>query len=195
MSAGVYNIEIEQGADYSLAVTYKDSAGAVFDLSSGYTATMNIKESYLDATAIDSLTTATGEIILSNGIGTSVTGTIAVDSSQTVVTVTIDSGEHGFNTGDFINISGGAPQEYNGVFEITSTPTASTFTYDAVAGDTITDTSVAFYKIQANISIEIGHGTTATYDFSQGFYDLELSQASTNSKVLRGKVNLIRELM
>ena len=194
MSAGVYNIEIEQGGDYALAVTYKDSAGLVFDLSAGYTAQMNIKESYLDTTAIDSLTTSSGEITLTNGIGTSVVGTIAVDESQSIVTVTIGSGEHGFVSGDFINISGAAPDEYNGVIEVTSTPTAATFTYNAVAGDTITDASIAFYKIQANISIDIGHGTTAAYDFSQAFYDLELSQASTNAKVLRGKVNLVREL-
>ena len=194
MSAGVYNIEIEQGGAYALAVTYKDSAGLVFDLSSGYTAAMNIKESYLDTTAIDSLTTSSGEITLTNGIGTSVVGTIAVDSSKSVVTVTIGSGEHGFVSGDFINISGAAPDEYNGVIEVTSTPTAGTFTYNAVAGDTVTDASVAFYKVQPNISIDIGHGTTAAYDFSQAFYDLELSQASTNAKVLRGKVNLVREL-
>ena len=194
MSAGVYNIEIEQGGDYALAVTYKDSAGLVFDLSSGYTASMNIKESYLDTTAIDSLTTSSGEITLTNGIGTSVIGTIAVDSSKSVVTVTIGSGEHGFVSGDFINISGAAPDEYNGVIEVTSTPTAATFTYNAIAGDTITDASVAFYEVQANISIDIGHATTAAYDFSQAFYDLELSQASTNAKVLRGKVNLVREL-
>ena len=194
MSAGVYNIEIEQGGDYALAVTYKDSSGLVFDLSSGYTAAMNIKESYLDTSAIDSLTTASGEITLSNGIGTIATGTITVDASQSVVTVTISSGEHGFVIGDFINISGAAPAEYNGVIEVTSTPTAGTFTYSAVAGDTVTDASVSFYKIQANISIDIGHGTTAAYDFSQAFYDLELSQATTNSKVLRGKVNLVREL-
>ena len=196
MSAGVYNIEIEQGGDYTLAVTYKDSAGAVFDLSSGYTAKMNIKESYLDAEldAIDSLTTTTGEITLSNGIGTTVTGTIAVDDSKSVVTVTISTGEHGYVTGDFINITGAAPAEYNGVIEVTSTPTAASFTFSAVAGDTITDASVSFYKIQANISIDIGHGTTALYDFSQAFYDLELSQATTNAKVLKGKVNLIREL-
>ena len=194
MSAGVYNIEIEQGGDYALAVTYKDSSGLVFDLSSGYTALMNIKESYLDATAIDSLTTASGEITLTSGIGTSVVGTIAVDASQSIVTVTIGSGEHGFVSGDFINISGAAPDEYNGVVEVTSTPTAGTFTYNAVAGDTVTDASIAFYKVQPNISIDIGHGTTAAYDFSQAFYDLELSQSSNNSKILRGKVNLVREL-
>ena len=194
MSAGVYNIEIEQGGDYALAVTYKDSAGLVFDLSSGYTALMSIKESYQDTSAIDSLTTASGEITLTSGIGTSVVGTIAIDTSKSVVTVTIGSGEHGFVAGDFINISGAAPDEYNGVVEVTSTPTAGTFTYNAVAGDTVTDASVAFYKVQPNISIDIGHGTTAAYDFSQAFYDLELSQATTNAKVLRGKVNLVREL-
>jgi hypothetical protein len=155
---------------------------------------MNIKESYLDASAIDSLTTASGEITLTSGVGTSVAGTIVVDASKSVVTVTIGSGEHGFVSGDFINISGAAPAEYNGVIEITSTPTAGTFTFNAVAGDTITDASIAFYKIQPNISIDIGHGTTTTYDFSQAFYDLEISQSTTNSKVLRGKVNLVREL-
>lgn len=195
MSAGVYHIEIEQGGDYALSVTYKDSDGLVFDLSSGYTATMNIKESYLDTTPIDSLTTATGEITLSNGIGTIYTGTIAIDSSQTIVTVTIGTGEHGYSAGDFINISGGAPQEYNGVMEVTATPTATTFTYNAVAGDTVTDSTVSFYKIAPNIEVDIGHGTTAAYSFDQAFYDLELSQATTNEKVLRGKVNLVRELM
>ena len=193
MSAGVYNIEIEQGGDYALAVTYKDSTGAVFDLTS-YTAMMNIKESYLDTTPIDSLTTSSGEIKLTNGIGTSVAGTIVIDASKFIVTVTIGSGEHGFALGDFINISGAAPAEYNAVFEVTSTPTAATFTYNAVAGDTITDASVSFYKIQANISVDIGHGTTAAYDFSQAFYDLEITQSTTNAKVLRGRVNLIREL-
>tara|TARA_R110000803_G_C11891797_1_gene311030 strand:- start:301 stop:888 length:588 start_codon:yes stop_codon:yes gene_type:complete len=194
MSAGVYNIEIEQGGDYALAVTYKDSAGLVFDLSTGYTAKMNIKESYLDATTIDSLTTATGEIVLTSGTGLTNTGTVAVDSSRSEVTVTISAGEHLYNVGEFVNILGSSPEEYNGAFEITSTPTASTFTYDAVAGDTIVDTSVNFYKIEANIAVDIGFGTTATYDFAQAFYDLEITQSTTNAKVLRGKVNLVREL-
>jgi len=196
MSAGVYNIEIEQGGDYALAVTYKDSAGLVFDLSSGYTAQLNIKESYLDldASAIDSLTTASGEITLSSGLGLTNTGTIVVDSSQSEVTVTISSGEHLYEVGNPIRILGASPEEYNGAFEITSTPTAATFTYDAVAGDTITDGIVEFYKIGANIAVDIGHGTTGAYDFSQAFYDLEVTQATTNTKVLRGRVNLVREL-
>jgi|TARA_R110000744_G_scaffold119488_1_gene222879 hypothetical protein len=194
MSAGVYNIEIEQGGDFSLAVTYKDSAGAVFDLSSGYTATMNIKESDLSESFIDSLTTASGEITLSSGTETTQSGTISIDSTQTLITVTIATGEHGYSVGDFITMLGGAPDEYNGVKEITATPTASTFTLNAEAGDTITDSSVTFYKIAANMAIDIGNATTATYDFSHAFYDLELSQQTTNAKVLRGTVNLIKEL-
>lgn len=194
MSAGVYHIDIEQGGDFSLAVTYKDSSGTVFDLSSGYTARMDIKESYLDSTAIDSLTTSTGEITLSSGTSITYTGTVAIDASKSVVTVTISSGEHGYVVGDFVNISGAAPNEYNGAFEVTSTPTASTFTYDAIAGDTITDSSVGFYRIVNNIQVDIGHGTTTLYDFDQAFYDLELNQSTTSTKVLRGKVNLIRQL-
>ena len=194
MSAGIYHIDIEQGGDFALAVTYKDSAGTVFNLASGYTARMDIKESYLDTTALDSLTTSSGEITLTSGISTSYSGTIAIDASKSVVTVTISAGEHGYITGDFISIAGAAPNEYNGAFEVTSTPTAGTFTFDAVSGDTITDASVTFYKITNNIQVDIGHGTTATYDFNQAFYDLELSQSTTNSKVLRGKVNLVREL-
>jgi len=110
------------------------------------------------------------------------------------VTVTISSGEHLYEIGDPIRILGASPEEYNGAFEITSTPTAATFTYDAVAGDTITDGIVEFYKIGANIAVDIGHGTTGAYDFSQAFYDLEVTQATANTKVLRGKVNLVREL-
>lgn len=194
MSAGVYNIEIEQGGDFSLAVTYKDSSGLVFDLSSGYTATMNIKESNLSEAFIDSLTTASGEITLSNGTETTQSGTIVIDSTQTLITVTVGTGEHGYSAGDFITILGAAPDEYNGVKEITATPTAATFTLNAESGDTITDSSVTFYKIAANIAVDIGNATTTTYDFSHAFYDLELSQQTTNAKVLRGTVNLVKEL-
>jgi len=194
MSAGVYNIEIEQGGDFALAVTYKDSAGSVFDLSSGYTATMNIKESDLSESFIDSLTTASGEITLTSGTETTQSGSITIDSTQTLITVTIGTGEHGYSTGDFITILGAAPDEYNGVKEITATPTAATFTLNAESGDTITDSAVTFYKIAANIAVDIGNATTATYDFSHAFYDLELSQQTTNAKVLRGTVNLVKEL-
>ena len=44
MSAGKYNIDIEQGADFNLNLAYKDSAGTVMNLN-GYTARMKIKDS------------------------------------------------------------------------------------------------------------------------------------------------------
>jgi len=45
MAAGKYDIEIEQGATFTLPLSYKDSSDVVIDLSSGYTARMKIKES------------------------------------------------------------------------------------------------------------------------------------------------------
>ena len=45
MAAGKYDISIEQVATCTLSMSYKNSAGAVQDLSSGYTSRMNIRES------------------------------------------------------------------------------------------------------------------------------------------------------
>lgn len=46
MSAGRYDLSIEQGATFTLPISYKDSNDAVINLSSGYTARMRIKESH-----------------------------------------------------------------------------------------------------------------------------------------------------
>ena len=45
MAAGKYDITIEQGATFTLNLSYKDSAGDVVDLSSSYTSRMKIRES------------------------------------------------------------------------------------------------------------------------------------------------------
>jgi len=45
MAAGKYDITIEQGATYELKISYKDDAGSVIDLSSGYVARMKIRDS------------------------------------------------------------------------------------------------------------------------------------------------------
>ena len=45
MAAGKYDITIEQGATLTVNLSYKNSAGAVLDLSSGYTSRMKIRES------------------------------------------------------------------------------------------------------------------------------------------------------
>ena len=45
MAAGKHDITIEQGATFTLNLSYKDSAGDVVDLSSSYTSRMKIRES------------------------------------------------------------------------------------------------------------------------------------------------------
>mgnify|MGYP003625048610 FL=1 len=45
MSAGKYDITIEQGSTLTLNLSYKNNAGAVLDLSSNYTTRMKIRES------------------------------------------------------------------------------------------------------------------------------------------------------
>jgi len=59
MAAGRYDITIEQGADLDLDIDYKDSAGSLLALGSGYTAAMKIKESK-GGTEIASLTNGSG---------------------------------------------------------------------------------------------------------------------------------------
>lgn len=64
--AGNYDITIEQGATFSLPITWKDSVGALINLT-GYTARMKVKDS-AGATVI-SLTEADG-IALGGALGT-----------------------------------------------------------------------------------------------------------------------------
>ena len=58
-----YKISIDQGATYSLALTYKDSAGAAINLT-GYTAAMQIRSSYESTTTVLSLTSSAGIVII-----------------------------------------------------------------------------------------------------------------------------------
>jgi hypothetical protein len=72
MSATNYNTIIDQGADWYITFTYKDSAGAAINLT-GYTAAMQLRSEPSDATSVLSLSSP------SNGITiTGATGTIAV---------------------------------------------------------------------------------------------------------------------
>ena len=63
MSAGTYDFNIEQGADYALDITYKDGAGAVVDLSDGYSATMHIRESSGSVSPLITSTNANSRVI------------------------------------------------------------------------------------------------------------------------------------
>lgn len=63
MTAGTHNITVEQGATFTLSAVYKDSAGAVVDLT-GYTARMQIRKRKSTTTTLSDSTTANGEIAI-----------------------------------------------------------------------------------------------------------------------------------
>ena len=63
-----YNLEINQGATLSLVATWRDSAGTAINLT-GYTARMQVRETYSSSTSIVSLTNAAG-ITLGGAAGT-----------------------------------------------------------------------------------------------------------------------------
>jgi len=79
MTAGSHDITIEQGATFRLSLIWKDSAGALVDLT-GYTARMQVRRRHSseDPPAL-SLTSAAGDIVLG---GTA--GTIVVTAAATV---------------------------------------------------------------------------------------------------------------
>ena len=63
MSAGLYDITIEQGADWRLVLTWKDAAGDPMQLN-GYTGRMQVRETWNSKTKIFELTTGNGGIVL-----------------------------------------------------------------------------------------------------------------------------------
>lgn len=66
---GNYDLTIYQGADFALRVKWKDSLGALVDLT-GYTARMQIRRSLRDAAIVASLTTENARIVLGGVAGT-----------------------------------------------------------------------------------------------------------------------------
>ena len=66
-----YSFVIDQGANWYLTITYKDSTGTAINLT-GYTAAMQFRQTASSATAALSLTTGAGITI------TGATGTIAI---------------------------------------------------------------------------------------------------------------------
>ena len=79
MSAGVYNITIEQGADFSLQFTWKDENGTPVDLSA-YSARMQIRETFDSDEYLVSLTSAVGGGLTLGGSN----GTVLIDISSSV---------------------------------------------------------------------------------------------------------------
>lgn len=69
MIAGVYNINIDQGATFERILTVKDANNVLFNFS-GYTARMHIRAELEDATPVAILTTENGYITLGGAAGT-----------------------------------------------------------------------------------------------------------------------------
>lgn len=63
-----YNLEMWQGATFTMTITVKDSAGNVQNLT-GYTARMQLRTSYGAGSATESLTTSNGEITVTAAEG------------------------------------------------------------------------------------------------------------------------------
>ena len=69
MPAGLYDIVAEQGATLDRVITWRDSAGALIDLTS-YTARMQVRNDYQSTTVVLDLTTENGGITLGGALGT-----------------------------------------------------------------------------------------------------------------------------
>jgi hypothetical protein len=75
VTAGNNNFVIDQGANWFITVIYKDSTGTPINLT-GYTAALQIRDTYADTTTDLSLTSPSGGIVI-----TGATGTIAITAS------------------------------------------------------------------------------------------------------------------
>lgn len=69
MSAGIYNITIEQGADWHLYFVWRNAISEPRDLS-GWSARMQIRETVASKTPLVALGTEDGSIMLGNTSGT-----------------------------------------------------------------------------------------------------------------------------
>jgi len=77
MTAGIYNATIDQGATWSVTVTYTDSTGAPINLT-GYTAAMQVRQQYNSTDADLTLTSPNGGIVI-----TPLTGVIVITMTAT----------------------------------------------------------------------------------------------------------------
>ena len=66
--ASIYNITIDQGATYTLAISYKDSNGAAINLTN-YTAAMQLRSTYTSADAVLSLSSPSNGIVITPATG------------------------------------------------------------------------------------------------------------------------------
>ena len=69
MPAGLYDIVAEQGATLDRVITWRNSAGALINLTS-FTARMQVRSDYQSSTVVLDLTTENGGITLGGAAGT-----------------------------------------------------------------------------------------------------------------------------
>lgn len=93
MLAGIYDLNIEQGASWTFDMTWKDDQGDPVDLT-GYSARMKVRKSYQSSVVL-ALTTADGDITLGG-----VLGTIEIAASATTTSeIPIDYNSLSINSG------------------------------------------------------------------------------------------------
>lgn len=68
LTANKYNLEMWQGATFTMTITVKDSTGNVQNLT-GYTARMQMRTGYDAGSATESMTTSNGEITITAAEG------------------------------------------------------------------------------------------------------------------------------
>lgn len=85
MTAGKYNITIEQGATFVLPITWKDGNDTPVNLT-GYTARMQVRQFKDSPTALVNLTTENAGIVLGGALGT-VTVTITATATAALPAV------------------------------------------------------------------------------------------------------------
>jgi hypothetical protein len=81
MAAGVYDITIEQGATFTMSLTWKDSTGSPVNIT-GYTARMQVRTNYEAEDTLVSLVSPTN-ITLGGALGT-IAVTIAATATQSL---------------------------------------------------------------------------------------------------------------
>ena len=86
MSAGSYDIYIEQGATLSLPIVWKDSSGTVINIT-GYTARMQVRQSVNSPTVLLSATTANGKLVIDGAAG-KVTITLSASDTASITWLT-----------------------------------------------------------------------------------------------------------
>lgn len=69
MSAGTYDITVEQGAVFNRVLTWKDANGSLVNLS-GYTARLWVRKTFNTTTNVLEMTTENGRITLGGSAGT-----------------------------------------------------------------------------------------------------------------------------